>query len=512
MIPKIIHFTVPREITAAQSEAIRVARKIHPDWEIKVWQDPIDPAGFLLAPFWKDANSGAQLADLIRLDVVNRYGGVYLDSDMRVLKPLDPIVEHCDFFVCSEDGIRATNAVFGAVPGHPAVAQMIKDLREFPPNWTVPPNYTTGPEFFARSLKWRTDITVLPRLAFYPYNWDEVPRAGHPHSYAVHQWAGSWKTHRRGTGIRRAIGKLRPRRLVGRAFDRYQRFKRTNEWAIRLLAPVVYGYSSCEILMRQTVHGHGILLDGVDVSLTPEIYCNGYYELREELFVGRALKGGDVFIDVGANIGVFSLLAASRVGPFGRVYAYEPNPTVADLLRRSAIMNWMHERLIVRVVAVGKAKGEAELTIPMVRLGDAALSGDKPGGALAEHALRYAGDAAEKRRIKVPIVSLDDEFPCDIPIRFLKIDAEGHETKVLAGANRLLKAGCIDFIMLEALENVAGSWKDFLASLAEIERFGYKPFVFGRKGRLDPTTLENIRIWGGGVSRNIVLKRTGAEV
>jgi mannosyltransferase OCH1-like enzyme len=100
MIPKIIHFTVPLEVTTAQSEAIRIARETHPDWEIKVWQDRVDPAGFALAPLWANVNSGAQLADLIRLDVVNRCGGVYLDSDVRVLKRLDPIAEPCDVFVC----------------------------------------------------------------------------------------------------------------------------------------------------------------------------------------------------------------------------------------------------------------------------------------------------------------------------------------------------------------------------------------------------------------------------
>jgi FkbM family methyltransferase len=512
MIPKIIHFTVPREMTTAQSEAIRIARATHPDWQIKVWQDPVDPAGFTLAPLWVNVNSGAQLADLIRLDVVNRCGGVYLDSDVRVLKRLDPIAEHCDFFVSSEDGIRATNAVFGAVPQHPAVAYMIKELLEFPPNWKFPPNCTTGPDFFTRSLKWRTDITVLPRAVFYPYNWDEAATTGHPHTYAVHTWAGSWQAQWEGTGIKRALRKLHPRRVVRQTIDRYRTFKRSG-WGIRLLAPVLYGYGASDVLVRQTVYGHSILLNGADVSITPQLYRYGYYKLREELFLQRALKGGDVFIDVGANVGAFSLLAAKKVGSFGRAYAYEPNPAVAGLLRRSATMNWMHERLIVRAVAVGEKQGEAELVIPASRLGDAALDSNKVGGASIERTLQYIGEPGGERGVMVKVVSLDDEFPYDIPIRVLKLDAEGHETQVLAGANRLLRAGCIDFIMLEALEEVAGpSWRDFLITIAKIARFGYDPFVFGLNGRLKPTTLDQVRIGSGGATRNIVLKRVGAEV
>src|SRR3979490_621912 len=128
MIPRIIHFSVPEVLTPGQSEIIALARDKHPGWEVKIWQDPIDRSGFKLSQFLDMANSGAQRADLIRLDAVFRYGGVYVDSDIRLLKSLEPLVTNYDFFVCSENGRLATNAMFGATQGHPAIARLIDDL------------------------------------------------------------------------------------------------------------------------------------------------------------------------------------------------------------------------------------------------------------------------------------------------------------------------------------------------------------------------------------------------
>ena len=161
---KIIHFTIPEHISPAQSDIIECARKYHPSWEIKIWQDPIqEEDGFLLEHYWPKANSGAQLADLVRLDVLHKYGGVYVDSDLRLLKPLDSLVESFDFFIASEDGQCLTNALIGARKESQIIRFLIDILRNHEPDWTLPPNITTGPEFFSQHLKWKAEVTVLPR-------------------------------------------------------------------------------------------------------------------------------------------------------------------------------------------------------------------------------------------------------------------------------------------------------------------------------------------------------------
>src|SRR4030095_13107550 len=83
---------------------------------------------------------------------------------------------------------------FGARPKHPLVSRLIDALIESPPDWSESPAGTTGPAFFARHLQWRTDVTVLPRPTFYPYNWKEPVNPPHPATYGVHEWAASWRS------------------------------------------------------------------------------------------------------------------------------------------------------------------------------------------------------------------------------------------------------------------------------------------------------------------------------
>jgi mannosyltransferase OCH1-like enzyme len=219
MIPHVIHFTVPKVIRPEQQDAINLAREKHPGWEIKVWQDPLDPSSHRLAEYWPYANSGAQLADLIRLEVIFEHGGVYLDSDFRICKSLADIADNCDFFVGSEDGQVLTNAVFGAKSGHPALGALIEDLLRTVPDWTLAPCITTGPQFFARVLKWRKDINVLPRAAFYLYNWNERIQLPHPAAYGTHHWAWSWKTAQAEETDPATKG-FNPRRLLWRGISR----------------------------------------------------------------------------------------------------------------------------------------------------------------------------------------------------------------------------------------------------------------------------------------------------
>src|ERR1700733_6504063 len=85
-IPKILHFVVPVEPSPAQMEVIDRARLAHSQWSVRVWSDRTEFPDSILSTFLEKCKSGAQRADLIRLQAVFREGGVYLDSDMRVLR------------------------------------------------------------------------------------------------------------------------------------------------------------------------------------------------------------------------------------------------------------------------------------------------------------------------------------------------------------------------------------------------------------------------------------------
>ena len=213
-----------------------------------------------------------------------------------------------------------------------------------------------------------------------------------------------------------------------------------------------------------------LLSTETDFSLTPDLVFGNYCKSRAEKFCKQILHGGDWVIDVGPKFGPFSLLAAQIVGSFGRVFAYEPNPSIQKLVSKSAVMNWMHDRIVLRPVAVGEIDGSVRLAFTPERLGDAQVGYDEITNSRFSETLKTLG-TDNLSIIDVPCVTLDQEFPIDLPIKLLKIDVEGHEGSVLKGARRLLESRCIDFILIEVFREVAGSrWNELTAQLNLVDR------------------------------------------
>jgi FkbM family methyltransferase len=133
----------------------------------------------------------------------------------------------------------------------------------------------------------------------------------------------------------------------------------------------------------------------------------------------RAVRPGDVVYDLGANVGYYSLAAARRVGPHGRVIAFEPLPDVADVLERHLAVNGIRNVTVERC-AVSDEDGEAWFD---------------PGVGSAY------GRLSETGRIRVPTVSLDRFCAVrGLPLpNVVKIDVEGAELQALRGAVGILR-------------------------------------------------------------------------
>ena len=85
MIPRILHRTVPAETAAEAEQFWAKAVALHPGWEHHTWRDPLDPAEFpITSPHWWRCMTGAQLAGLVRLEVLWNHGGIYIDSDVEL--------------------------------------------------------------------------------------------------------------------------------------------------------------------------------------------------------------------------------------------------------------------------------------------------------------------------------------------------------------------------------------------------------------------------------------------
>lgn len=202
MIPRRLVRTVPAATTEQVERWWATACALHPDWEHVTHRDPIDPALF---PFtsddWPRCTTGAQLAGLIRLEDLYHSGGCYIDSDVELYRPLDPLLG-LGCFAAWEDADVVPDAVLGAEAGHPAIAACIDlaldRLRSNSPDWrTGPGAWGTGPGVTTTILPGRDDVTLLGTEAFFPYHYSELHRrtddhAANPATYGAHHWHGSW--------------------------------------------------------------------------------------------------------------------------------------------------------------------------------------------------------------------------------------------------------------------------------------------------------------------------------
>ncbi|MBV8359260.1 MAG: FkbM family methyltransferase [Deltaproteobacteria bacterium] len=492
MTPKLLHFVVPRALSDTQTTCIERARQLHPHWDIKIWHDDVLIDGARLSRYLDRASSGAQRADLIRLDALLVYGGIYLDSDFRLLRAFDDFTAHYDFFIGTEDGYNLSNGLIGAAPQHPAIAAIVDFLEDNEPNWSAPPNETTGPVLFANVLRWRQDVHILPRETFYPYNWNEPRSAIHRLSYAEHLWAAGWKKNvekisRQQRVVRSAklLGKRALRPMLSAGLSGLRRAKRAAEDSspgfLQMYQPRMYPCS--EEIVISTVHGQKIVLDGRDLSVTPDVALRGYHEWPEEAFVRRTLRGGDWFVDIGANCGTFSILAASLCGPLGRVLAFEPNPHIHLLLSKSSIINSYHDRIQIFDFALGDAQETKMLSYYPCRHGDAQIgASEKAGDPISSGNL-----LSRRKEIDVSIRRLDDLIPINIPIKIMKVDGEGHEPKILDGSMRLLAERAFDFIIIKAeIELAPRNWGNVLRSLRMLIDVGYKPGILDGNGFVVP--------------------------
>jgi FkbM family methyltransferase len=159
---------------------------------------------------------------------------------------------------------------------------------------------------------------------------------------------------------------------------------------------------------------------------TGQAYLRGEAEAAVQEFLAGRLRPNDVFYDLGANIGLFSLLAARIVGTGGKVFSFEPDPENADRLRRNVSRNGFGNISVVQA-GVWSSSGDRHFK------GAEDGSPDRGVGAFVE-------DGSHPAVFSVACVSLDD-FTRTAPYPSgIKCDVEGGELEVLEGARELL--GC----------------------------------------------------------------------
>jgi FkbM family methyltransferase len=195
--------------------------------------------------------------------------------------------------------------------------------------------------------------------------------------------------------------------------------------------------------------------------------------------VKALLHSGDTFLDVGANVGFLTLLAASRVGPGGRVIGVEPYPPTFEQLKRNVESNKL-DFVQIHQMALSSDPGALRLWVPAPR---------------------------EHREFNVSVVEGENMTPVDVPartmddclaewkvdrIQLMKIDVEGAEPRVFKGGAASLKSGVVKHLLCEVngkyLVRKGTSPMGLISQLNELG-FQYAQVKHGRAVTETPPTL-----------------------
>lgn len=167
----------------------------------------------------------------------------------------------------------------------------------------------------------------------------------------------------------------------------------------------------CRVLGRYKLY-----VDTRDIGIASHLMLEGYWEMWVTQAMMRMVRRESVVADIGANLGYFTLLLADLTGPDGRVLAFEPQPGMARLLRKSIDVNGFGGFADLHEAALGGHSGSAAVVASVEHPGGGHMVADEfPSGA-ARVALRRF-----------------DEIPHACDTEFIKMDVEGFEPEVWKG-------------------------------------------------------------------------------
>jgi FkbM family methyltransferase len=183
------------------------------------------------------------------------------------------------------------------------------------------------------------------------------------------------------------------------------------------------------------VQGSKMYVDSRDIGVAPYLMQWGFYEKYETELFKKSIRKGMVVVDVGANVGYYTLMASRLVGEEGRVFAFEPEPQNYDLLCKNIKANGCRN-VVAERNAVWRKSGEETLFLDKSNLGG--------------HSLVKANVMDKDGSVCVKATSLDEYFgTLDCPVDFIKMDVQGSEMGVFEGMEGIMKQDCPLGIMAE---------------------------------------------------------------
>lgn len=210
-----------------------------------------------------------------------------------------------------------------------------------------------------------------------------------------------------------------------------------------------------------------------------DLYANAF-ERAERGLLDDVVQVGSTIMDIGANLGFYTCLFAKKVGPGGRVIAFEPTPQTFETLQTNVALNGFNDRIERYCCALSNETGMASMN----------TFSESSGGVYNSLGVKTPMDGSQPTAvIQVQTNTLDNlfsdtEFPIGL---FLKIDVEGFEYQVLSGGAKLLKQTSNVGMMVELYEPTANQCgSSTLDTLDLLDSFGFSAFYMTNRKTLTP--------------------------
>ncbi len=219
------------------------------------------------------------------------------------------------------------------------------------------------------------------------------------------------------------------RRASGFAFLRLSSTSRRDEQGVfRPSATYLGNYTA----ITRTVWGHRIFVDTRDIGVAVHLITEGTWEMWIAKRFIQSLRDGATVIEIGANVGYYTLLGAERIGPKGRYFAFEANPEIFKLLYSSVDINGFRDRVSLINKAVYSKSGKIQFHVLQRYPGSSSIHG------FSRELLEQHCD--EVRVIEVDAISLDEYFEGkNATVDLVKMDAEGSEPHIIRGMEQILR-------------------------------------------------------------------------
>ena len=225
--------------------------------------------------------------------------------------------------------------------------------------------------------------------------------------------------------------------------------------------------------------GCRIIIEDAREYIQKQVLLHGVYEPNIARVIAAILGPGDLFFDVGANIGNHTIIAANTGA---RVHAFEPVPRLAARIRANVLLNDFGDRVQVFENACGDAQGSAVIHV-------AERTDD------GSHSLLAGISAKSTQHLAVPLTTLDQhvaEERCSLPLA-IKIDVEGYEARVLDGSRRLLAGRTPPLLILETGDRLAEQIGESAQSvLGRLTALGFELIRLPEAGLVDPKLVAQI--------------------